>query len=159
MADLKKVSVTGTLMYTSTGFKLDRESGDEKQELTVSLNDAQVGAITKENSARKVRTFEEHPGLKFMKFSRPKMSAAGKEMNPAGVYNADGTPFEGYLGNGTIAKVELVIIPTKKKTAIRPNRIDIIKLVEYTPKTVEVEELGATLITEAKTDIDITDVF
>lgn len=166
MTTYKEISITGQLAWAKVQSPVNKYQSTEQQyELLVEVTDQQIEAIYKLEGSRnrKVREVEGLTG-KFLKFTRPVLSKAGKEMPPVKVTDADGNDTDALIGNGSKAKVTFTLIPTSKGTTIiRPNAVQILELVTFEKKeAVEAEELTSeTTVSNKKDDLDslIGDVF
>lgn len=166
MTTYKEFAVTGQVAWAKVHAPVNKYQSTEQQyEILVELNDKQIEAIYKleDSQNRKVRTVDGLEG-NFLKFSRPVLSKAGKEMPAPKVFDDEGNQTEALLGNGSVCKVTFTRIPTSRGNEIvRFNRINVVELVTYEKNEVQGDVPGLddieVIATDKGNDDLLSDVF
>jgi hypothetical protein len=148
MSDIKSVLLEGKCRWASVQSPKDNFAGDG-QEFSIDIEcDAQTLADLQEQGlSSKKKLKETDDGRTFLTFKRPTMSKQGKELSPVAVVGPDLMPVSELIGNESLVKVKVDLIPYSNKFGTghvaRLVAVQVLDLVAYSAQSSTLEGFTA----------------
>ncbi len=137
---VEKLVLEGRVMYAMVGEPRPSLQGVPQHGLVMEVDSDKIEELFDKGLSRqtKVRSFDEFPGVKFLRFTRDVTTKGGFTLPPLVVLGSDKTTFTKLIGNGSRVKIVVELLERDhpsfgKVTKARLAAVQVLDLIEYSP--------------------------